>query len=77
MSIVLIKKVERLERDVASLKENLIRIQVLMRTAAVKSDMLDALNKQASQAKPTEQPAEPPDLRTREGKAWKNANSLR
>ena len=27
------------------------------------------------QAKPTEQPAPPPDLRTREGKAWKNANS--
>jgi hypothetical protein len=23
------------------------------------------------------QPAEPPDLRTREGKAWKNQNSLR
>ena len=57
MSIVLIKKVEQLERDVADLKARLNAIE--------------------SQAKPTEQPAEPPDLRTREGKAWKNANSLR
>ncbi len=29
----------------------------------------------APQAKPFVQPAPPPDLRTREGKAWKNANS--
>ena len=34
-----------------------------------------ALEAKESQAKPTEQPAPPPDLRTREGKAWKNANS--
>ena len=30
-----------------------------------------------TQAKSNGQPAEPPDLRTREGKAWKNQNSLR
>ena len=63
MSLVLSRKVAMLEVDVATLKD-----QVALLTKIVDGMI-------AIQAKPVVQPAKPPDLRTREGREWKNATS--